>query len=660
MSLRGDLPSAAAAARRRVLLWGLAIVTAHVAAVAGLLVLAARVARRPFDAPGAAALALLTLAVAWVLRSFDPLATSTSRGGVVCTASAEPGLFACLGELAGRAGVPTPRRVLLVPGVTAHVAFDTLGRADDLVLGLGLVNALTRTELEAVIAHELRHAADAPTFAWRFAQAVASIPARRLLGGWVPGAEFALVDVAFAGFFRAYVAMRRQGELVADAAAVEARGSDAIVHALVRFELAEAALELAMAEAARLARDGAATDDLYVHQRAASAWLRERTGRHDWGVAPALPADPARRALAFRAESASPAWVWREHPEPFERERVAKDPYVRAPLDDRSAWTLFARPEALRARLTETWWRENTPGDPPPKATAASVQARLSAEWAAETPPDDPGAWPTPVRWLWPAGDAMAAPPVPSLDDAALAEATARLHAFDLRALARRHEVLTRDLVTLTAIARGQVPVEGGRFAWRGEEVSLTEIPKRVARLSDERLAVRRQWQAHDGLAYAVGVNLARRVDPDDEALLAWRWRFQVQLQAALDELDGAFPALGGALLGSFDTPWSSGERGLRNAWVVVEATRARLADVAVPPLDGADGQPLPALLLGAPLRPPEVVGDAQRPAWMAEFFANLLRARATGERLLARNLASLLGQQSALLRAHAEPAASP
>jgi Zn-dependent protease with chaperone function len=658
MSLRAELPAHTARARRRVAWWCAAILAVHGVAAVALLAAVAFVGRRPVGVLEVAALVTLTLALTRVLRSFDPLTTSSRTSGTVCTATAEPELFAVVASLARGVGVAAPRRVLLDPGVTAHVTFDLAGRANDLTLGLGLVHALTRSELEAVIAHELRHVADDRSLVWRLAHAVMSIPTRRLLGDARGPSQLsaAVLGWCFSGFFRAYVALRRQGELEADAAAVAARGSDAIVHALVRMEVATEALALAMEEAFLLAGEGVFTDDLYVHQEAAAGWLRVRLGRPTWGVAPALAESPARRVLAFRAAPLSPAWVWREHPEPFERERVAKDPYVRAPLDDRPAWSLFARPEALRMWATEHWWRQ-TLADGPGQLTAAKVaQQRLSAAWAEATPPDDPAAWPFPVRWIVPGGEGQGLPPPPStMDDAALDAAVAKLRAMDLHGLAERHAVATRDLATLEGIGRGTIPVEGGRFSFRGEEVALWELPTRLKRLADERLALRREWHAHDAVRYAVTLHLARRLDPGDEALLVARYRFQVQLQAALDELERTAPT-------SFSV-WSIVTEGdgrslaqlsLRNAWGVVEVLRARLKDVSLPPLDTVDGRtPLPELLLGPPLRSPELVADLLASGWLQTFLRMRARARAVGERLLAKNLANLLGQQSALLAAH-------
>ena len=75
----------------------------------------------------------------------------------------EPALFAFLHEMADRIRAPRPHRVFLAPEVNAAVFYD-LGFVNllfpskkNLLIGLGLLNLLTLSELSAVLAHEFGH-----------------------------------------------------------------------------------------------------------------------------------------------------------------------------------------------------------------------------------------------------------------------------------------------------------------------------------------------------------------------------------------------------------------------------------------------------------------------------------------------------------------------
>lgn len=79
------------------------------------------------------------------------------------TRQEEPGLFEFLDRLVIETGAPSPRKVYITPEVNAAVFYEpsilslVLPTPKSLVIGLGLVNYLTLSELKAVLGHELGH-----------------------------------------------------------------------------------------------------------------------------------------------------------------------------------------------------------------------------------------------------------------------------------------------------------------------------------------------------------------------------------------------------------------------------------------------------------------------------------------------------------------------
>src|SRR5262249_35992908 len=67
-----------------------------------------------------------------------------------------------------------------------------------------------------------------------------------------------------------------------------------------------------------------------------------------------------------------------------EREKNAKAIYIRSPQDDRPAWVLFDKPEALRERLTKRYYELVRPGKTSEPRSTDNVQ-RFIEEDRAET-----------------------------------------------------------------------------------------------------------------------------------------------------------------------------------------------------------------------------------------------------------------------------------
>lgn len=159
---------------------------------------------------------------------------------------ADPWLVHTVTRLAGQVGTRPPDEIWLVPEVNAAVTEDTrllglIGGTRRLMLGLPVLHALTVSELEAVIAHELGHYSNRDTrlaaLSYRGRLAIATAldrTSRRNPVSWI-----------FRGYGRLYVladnAVSRRQEFAADRAAVLIAGKQATATALSRMPGLDAA-----------------------------------------------------------------------------------------------------------------------------------------------------------------------------------------------------------------------------------------------------------------------------------------------------------------------------------------------------------------------------------------------------------------------------------
>lgn len=299
------------------------------------------------------------------------------------TSTSEPQLLAFLNRLADETGAPRPHRVFLSPRVNACVFYDLsllnffFPSKKNLEIGLPLVNALTLSELKAVLAHEFGHFAQRSmavgNWVYIAQQIAAHIIAKRdalddLLRfisridlriawiGWilrlVVWSLRATMETIFSLVLLAQRALSREMEFQADLVAVSVTGSDALIHALHKLQAADEAWDSAQSFLNDSVRQGKANKDVFAIQTR----VLQHTGKilndpHYGKVAP-LPANKPESHRVFTADIAQPPRMWATHPYNHEREQNAKKTYVPGILDDRSSWVIFDDAQALKEKFT--------------------------------------------------------------------------------------------------------------------------------------------------------------------------------------------------------------------------------------------------------------------------------------------------------------------
>jgi Zn-dependent protease with chaperone function len=318
----------------------------------------------------------------------------------------QPRLFAFIDRLVEETGAPRPRRVYVTANVNAAVFYEpsilslVLPTPKSLVIGLGLVNYLTLSELKAVLGHELGH------FSQRTMKIGAYVyVAQRVVGNLVYGrdgfddalerakrSDYRVALIAYLvdglvwilrGILRAALgvvalghrALGREMEFAADRMAVSVAGGDAIARGLYKAELADTCFAAAVARLVHAADQDLVTDDFFFHQSRAIDEVRARAKRPRWGES-----DDRQDGFLFAEDATSRPSMWATHPPSAERERAARALGVEAEHDERSAWVLFENAAALRAKATLSVIRRHIPHAKAFPKPAAEVEEILDRE----------------------------------------------------------------------------------------------------------------------------------------------------------------------------------------------------------------------------------------------------------------------------------------
>lgn len=299
------------------------------------------------------------------------------------TAESEPQLLNFLNRLADETGAPRPHRVFLSPRVNACVFYDLsllnfiFPSKKNLEIGLPLVNALTISELKAVLAHEFGHFAQrsmalgnwvyiaqqiaAHIIAKRdaldsFLRFLSRIDLRIAWIGWtlrlIVWSLRATMETIFSLVLLAQRALSREMEFQADLVAVSVTGSDALIHALHKLQAADEAWDRAQSFLNDQVQAGKASKDVFALQERVMNHVGKVLNDPLYGKAAPLPAENPAQHRVFTADIAQPPRMWATHPYNHEREQNAKKVYVAGVLDDRSSWVIFDDAQALKEKFT--------------------------------------------------------------------------------------------------------------------------------------------------------------------------------------------------------------------------------------------------------------------------------------------------------------------
>lgn len=219
---------------------------------------------------GAGIIAMGVLVFFFLVKFLFAVSRVDRSGITEITEEEQPRLFAFVRQLAHDVGTPFPKKIYLSPDVNAAVFYDSsfwsmfLPVRKNLQIGMGLVNAINLSELKAVIAHEFGHFSQRSMKLGSFVYNVNKVLHNMLFEntGYVNTLNaFASVSGVFTFFAhitvaivkgiqsvlrsmyglvnKGYMGLSREMEFHADAVAASVSGSESLVTALRRVELAD-------------------------------------------------------------------------------------------------------------------------------------------------------------------------------------------------------------------------------------------------------------------------------------------------------------------------------------------------------------------------------------------------------------------------------------
>lgn len=451
------------------------------------------------------------------------------------TREEQPRLFEFIDRLADEARAPRAHRVFLSPRVNAAVFYDLsllnliVPSKKNLEIGLGLVNTVPLGELKAVLAHEFGHFAQRSMAVGRWVyisqQIAGHIVARRdvldkLLQqlsrldlriawiGWVLSLTVwsirSLMDILFRGVVLAQRALSRQMEFQADLVAVSLTGSDALIHALHRLGAADDAWDKTLSFANGELAHKRGVKDLFAVQTRVIERMREILGQPNYGGVPPMPETSRERHRVFKDEMAQPPRMWSTHPPSCDREKNAKQLYVPASVDERSAWELFADAGAVRERMSAHVLREAEV-----TATPEMAESLANLDKSYKRAHLDRAYRGTYLNRSVVRGAAS----VEQIFGAEPADARAALGALYPESLARQMERLgdlSEEKHALTALRDQVATAPGGVIRHRGSELARAELPAAITSVERELAGAQDAVTAHDRQVRATHVAAAR------------------------------------------------------------------------------------------------------------------------------------------------------
>lgn len=297
----------------------------------------------------------------------------------------QPELFAFIRQLTKEVGAPFPRKIFFTTEVNAYVFYNSsfwsmfLPVRKNLVIGLGLVNAVNISEFKAIMAHEFGHFSQRSMKLGSYIYNVNRVIYNMLydneglgrsLEGWgsihgifsifsamtigiLRGIQSILKEV-YAMINKSYMSLSRQMEFHADAVAASVSGSESLVTALRRLEVADGLYQQNLREY---------NDWVNKNKRPANAFAQHRWMLQHFAERNELPQQEGLPVLTsgfFEGKKTTRVVVkdqWASHPATEDREEHLRKLNVQAALSTTPAWKLFRDQEKLEADVTKFLYR---------------------------------------------------------------------------------------------------------------------------------------------------------------------------------------------------------------------------------------------------------------------------------------------------------------
>lgn len=450
----------------------------------------------------------LSLMVLFFLLKFIFKPTKTDRSNLTeITEAEQPELFAFIRRLTLETQAPFPKKIYLSDEVNASVFYNSsfwsmfLPVQKNLQIGLGLVNTLNLSEFKAVLAHEFGHFSQRSmklgSYVYNVNQVIHNMlydndSYSQALERWANASGFFsvfasltikivqgiqwLLQRVYAIVNRSYLRLSRQMEFHADAVAAYVTGSDHLITALRRVEVAAVCYNhlLSLYDSwlpANLKPTNAFQHHLFVmHHFAAD---------NNIPVAFGLPQVTAQPTAFFNQSRIVVKDQWASHPSTADRQAHLQALNLKTEIVHEPAWRLFRNAATLQECLTQKLFEQVDFGDSPVLLDAEKFKVKFAQEIADNSFSKLYKGFYDSRRLteFIPAAVATETEPLPAQTlDALLPDNLANLPA--------RISGLKEDIATIGRIAKGETDVK--TFDFDGRKYEKTSAGKVAAALAQE------------------------------------------------------------------------------------------------------------------------------------------------------------------------------
>ena len=293
----------------------------------------------------------------------------------------EPELFAMISELVKETGTDFPKKVYLSYDVNASVFYDSnfwsmfLPIKKNLTIGIGLVNACTKQELKAILAHEFGHFSQRSmkvgSYVYNVNQIIFNLvnddeSYRNTIQSWANAsgyfaffAELALKFTQGIQWILAkmysfvnirHMALSREMEFHADEVAANIAGSLALEESLLRMDLADNSYNNVINFYESKIKDSKASQNIYREQAFVMGFLAKESElemKHD------LPVVKLEEAGIFNKSKLNIENQWASHPSAEDRVAKLRKLNIQKESDNITARSLFKNFEQTEEKLTQ-------------------------------------------------------------------------------------------------------------------------------------------------------------------------------------------------------------------------------------------------------------------------------------------------------------------
>lgn len=466
----------------------------------------------------------------------------------------QPELFAFIKRLTREIGAPFPKKIYFSPDVNASVFYNSsfwsmfLPVRKNLQIGLGLVNAVSVSELKAVLAHEFGHFSQRSmklgSYVYNMNQVIYNMlydndGYGKALDQWsnlsgyfhffasltvgiVKSVQFILQKM-YGLINENYMSLSRQMEFHADAVAASVAGSKHLITSLRRLEFADGCYQTVINYGNSWVAENMKIKNLYkAHEHIMEYVAKEYN----------IPITDGRAQISAETFNHLPGSrlmikdQWASHPSTDDREEKLKMLNVEADTLNLPAWIMFRNPEQVQQHMTDTLY-EAVKFSATPVELADDIfrEKHLTVVSRYKLNPLFNGYWDSKK--------------FSEVTFEKLATLTAVHHPSEILTqealdFPKKLEILERDLQGLELIRKRSIPVK--TFDFDGEKYTRNDAGKLIDRLRDEEKKLKLRIQEIDEQLMAYFLTKANKIQKAEELKSRYMQVQRLQQDAETDQ----------------------------------------------------------------------------------------------------------------------------